>query len=80
MDECRSMFRSLFSRDKSSNKTTDDGFQKINERNKMFGFENGERQCGQMAFATSEGRGRKGDEDDEVPLHAIKVTDRVDVV
>ncbi|KAL8776838.1 MAG: hypothetical protein Q9194_002903 [Teloschistes cf. exilis] len=82
IDELHSMFRALFSKTKRGDTTTDDGFRKINERNKMFDFGNCERPCGQVAFATSEGRGRKEDEneDDEVPLHAIRVTDRVDVV
>ncbi|KAL8665200.1 MAG: hypothetical protein Q9202_002422 [Teloschistes flavicans] len=79
VEELRSTFRSLFSKSKRSDTTTDEGFQKINERNKMFDLENRGKHCGRMAFATAESVARKDDDDDEVPLHAIKVTDRVDV-
>ncbi|KAL9582654.1 MAG: hypothetical protein Q9212_003176 [Teloschistes hypoglaucus] len=80
IDELRSTFRSLFSKSKRSDTTTDEGFHKFNERNKILDMENGGGHCGRMAFATAEGSTGRKDDDDEIPLDAIKVTDRVDIV
>ncbi|KAL8682520.1 MAG: hypothetical protein Q9186_001467 [Xanthomendoza sp. 1 TL-2023] len=78
--ELRATFRSLLPVWKKSNSLdgNDDGFRKINERNKMFDLENSGH-AGSLAFATAERHTSQRSMDDTIPLHAIKVTDQVDI-
>ncbi|KAL8727030.1 MAG: hypothetical protein Q9166_006328 [cf. Caloplaca sp. 2 TL-2023] len=77
-NELRTIFRSLLSISKKSDSNNDEGFREINERNKIDFEHNGH--GGRMAFATTERHtSQRSDLDDTIPLHAIKVTDQVDV-
>ena len=75
--ELSSTIRSLLSLSKKEESTSDGKFQKIDVHRKMYDLErNGQIGRG-GTFATAN---RQADDvDDTIPLHAIKVTDRVDV-
>ncbi|KAL8837308.1 MAG: hypothetical protein Q9170_002565 [Blastenia crenularia] len=74
--EVRSTLRSLLSKSKRSDLNNEGEFQRIDKHRKLFDPE-GSHHDGGVAFATAESR--IYNLDDEIPLHAIKVTDQVHV-
>ncbi|KAL9024379.1 MAG: hypothetical protein Q9196_006560 [Gyalolechia fulgens] len=77
--DIRSSLRSFLSNSKRSDLKQDGDFQKIDKHRKMmFDVERAGQDNGGRTFATAESR-MYNNLDDTIPLHAIKVTDEVDI-